>query len=276
MSLRNLSTTLLAYERCRQSYVLSEGTEAECRTWDGAQLVYDGKFGVLPNVPARKLNLTYAVQEFLWYCRGDRQDSSILEHATMWKKLQQKDGGFNSNYGQYIFKPYATPEGVKHSQFDQVVDELVANPDSRRSCMVLLNPWHLYSSNSDIVCTYALQFFIRDDALDMHVFMRSNDVVWGLTNDAFCFNMIQRMVCAALRIRQYPLLQVGSYTHNAGTLHVYKRHYGLVRDAQFEASKYEEINPPLIDEKDLEALRFDPKLLHGGDFVKWVQDVTKS
>jgi len=272
MSLNNISQTLLAYERCSQAYILCEGTDQECRSWDGAQLEFDGARGVLPNIPSRKLNVPYAVQEFLWYCRGNRYDKSILEHATMWKKLVQADEGINSNYGQYLFVEYETPVGFMQSQFDTCVGELVQNEGSRRATMVLLNTGHMYSANTDMVCTYALQFFIRNGKLDMHVFMRSNDVVWGLTNDAFCFNMIQRMVCQALRMAKYPRLAVGRYVHTAATLHVYKRHYSMVRDAFYESDKYVEVNPPMIDELDLEALRFDQSA-SGGAFMEWARNV---
>jgi thymidylate synthase len=189
----------------------------------------------------------------------------------MWKKLMQQDGGFNSNYGQYLFKPYHTPAGEVSSQFDFCVNELIRRTTSRRACMTLLNTTHMYPDNTDMVCTYAIQFFIRNHQLDMHVYMRSNDVVFGLTNDAFCFNMIQRMMVAALNLAG-EFVSVGSYVHNAGTLHVYKRHYELVEQALWQAGQYTEINPPMMDAFDLEALRYDQTAV-GGPFMKWVRDV---
>lgn len=267
MSSRNFSEILKAYSKCSDGYLLDADGGNESKSWDGARLTFDGASGVLPNVPARQLNLPYAIHEFLWYCRGDRFDDSITKHASMWKKLKQDDGGFNSNYGQYLFKPYMTPVGTMPSQFDFCVGELVKSPSSRRACMTLLNSGHAYPQNTDMVCTYAIQFFIRDDCLEMHVYMRSNDVVFGLTNDAFCFNMIQRMVVAALRQAGINV-GVGAYFHNAGTLHVYKRHYVMVRQAYWEARDYVEINPPMIDDLDLEALRHDQAAV-GGGFMAW-------
>jgi len=57
---------------------------------------------------------------------------------------------------------------------------------------------------------------IRDGKLDMHVNMRSNDILWGLCLDvpAFCF---------AQEIMAYWLgLPVGRYFHHAASLHYYK------------------------------------------------------
>lgn len=268
MSVENLVETISAYSLCYKGYKLVVRDE-ERRSWDSACLIYNGARSVLPNIPLRKLNLKYAVEEFLWYCRADRHDDSITKHATMWKKLKQPDGGFNSNYGQYLFNP-RQPDF--ESQFQFCVSELSRNRDSSRASMVLLKSEHLYGSNTDVVCTYAIAFNIRGDELNMHVYMRSNDVVFGLTNDAFCFNMIQRLVCAELR-RVYPNLQVGEYRHSAFTLHVYSRHFEMVNTIENMnyGRDYVEINPPMMDADDVEFLLYN--LGNGGAFVAWTASI---
>lgn len=179
----------------------------------------------LTSFAARNLNLPYCVEEFLWYLRGDRYDTSIEKHATMWAKIRDpRDGGFNSNYGQYLF---ASTLADGRSQFQWCVDQLTADPDSRRAAMSLLNASHLFDGNPDIVCTYGISFRIRDGALNMSVSMRSNDAIFGLTNDAFCFSMIHEMMLVHLR-RAYPDLQLGTYTHKADSFHVYERHFDML------------------------------------------------
>jgi thymidylate synthase len=177
----------------------------------------------LSSFNARKLNVSYCVHEFLWYLRGDRYDPTITMHATAWKKLYDIDGGFNSNYGQYIYDSRNS-----NPQFFWVVEELARSPTSRRACMVLLNRSHLRENNVDVVCTYGLSFRIRDNALNMSVSMRSNDAIWGLTNDAFCFSLIHEHVLLALRDEVYPELVLGTYTHKADSLHVYERHWDML------------------------------------------------
>lgn len=159
---------------------------------------------------------------------GDRFDTSIEQHATAWKKLRDTDGGFNSNYGQYIFRGLL--RGSDHgSQFDWVVDELKRDPDSRRACIVLLNRHHLRQDNVDVVCTYAMSFRIRQNRLNMSVSMRSNDVIFGMTNDVFCFSMLHEMLLVFLQ-SHYPDLRLGEYTHKVDSLHVYQRHFGMLQE----------------------------------------------
>lgn len=219
----------------------------------------------LSSFRARNLNLGYCKQEFLWYLRGDRYDTSIEEHAKMWQKLRDVDGGFNSNYGQYLFKTDEPRRGG--SQLEWVVDELTRDPHSRRACMVLLSPSHLRENNVDVVCTYAISFRVRDFKLNMSVSMRSNDAIFGLTNDVFCFSMIHEMVFELLRydwintpednVLHYlgRTLELGTYTHKVDSLHVYQRHYDMLRALVSEGvDGYEHIEVPRGDARQFAAL----------------------
>ena len=73
-------------------------------------------------------------------------------------------------------------------------------------------------------CTLTMHWFIREDKLHLIVNMRSNDVILGFTNDVFQFTMLQEAMCVQLR-DVYPDLQLGHYFHNAGSMHIYDRHF---------------------------------------------------
>lgn len=168
------------------------------------------------NFDARKLSLKYIKREFLWYLKGDRYDTSITEHASMWKGLINTDGGINSNYGQYI-----------NRQFDTVISTLKADKDSRRASIMILSAEHLLSETNDYPCTYALNFRIRDNKLKMTVHMRSQDAIFGMGNDAPAFSFVQEMVYVMLK-EAYPDLQMGEYHHFADSLHIYEKHFKMV------------------------------------------------
>lgn len=194
---------------------------------------------VITNFVHRKMNLAYAKREWLWYLGADPKDDSICEHATAWKKLQQEDGSFYSNYGQYLF---GDPHLGKPTQFEYVIRTLRDDPQSRRASMVLLKSEHLYAGNTDTVCTYAINFFINGNQLDMTVMMRSNDVIWGFTNDAFCFWQLYMFVFSILKASM-PALAYGDYTHFANSMHVYDRHYQMIRAILVDPS-FTTINVP--------------------------------
>jgi thymidylate synthase len=214
---RNAATFLYVYRDVRNGEeIRPRGTL--CREVTDYKFILDMDGSPLTSFAARGLNLQYAKEEWLWYLRADKFDRTIEKHASMWKKIRQPDGSYYSNYGQYIFP----------KQFAFVVDELLRDRWSRRASIILLKEDHLFETNSDVVCTYAINFRIRDkNRLDMAVSMRSNDVIFGMTNDVFCFSMLYRMVYALLA-EQISGLKHGMYIHKVDSLHVYERHFDMI------------------------------------------------
>lgn len=174
----------------------------------------------------RRLKLDYIKQEFLWYLRGDKRDVSIRHLAKMWDGLINPDGTINSNYGYYIFNVEAG--GGVVSNFYRVVQELHADPESRRATISILSNEHFTKPTSDYPCTSYLNFHIRENRLYMYVRMRSQDAIFGMGNDAPCFSLIHELLWSCLR-KYYPTLELGDYHHNADSFHVYERHYGMIQ-----------------------------------------------
>ena len=67
----------------------------------------------------------------------------------------------------------------------------------------------------DTPCTYAVQFTIVHNRLDMCVTMRSNDLWYGFCNDQYQFSKLQEMVSKRLKI------ETGVYYHFAHNMHLY-------------------------------------------------------
>ena len=67
----------------------------------------------------------------------------------------------------------------------------------------------------DTPCTYAVQFTIVNNRLDMCVTMRSNDLWYGFCNDQYQFSKLQETVSERLEI------ETGVYYHFAHNMHLY-------------------------------------------------------
>ncbi len=188
------------------------------------------------NFKDRKLNIDYIKHEFLWYLKGDRLDTSITDHAKMWKGLINEDGSINSNYGQYLFGD--------QQQFWNVVKLLEDDRESRRGSISILNKDHLLSDTKDVPCTYAINFRIRQNKLDMTVHMRSQDAIFGMGNDAPTFSFVHEMMWQALR-EKYPSLEYGLYCHFADSFHIYERHFEMAEKI-IEGGKVKHVKCPKI------------------------------
>ena len=175
-------------------------------------------------------NKDYIEAELQWY---DSKSTNIYDiygedrdPPQAWLYSANDHGEINSNYGHLIWsKKY-------FKQYDKVLNELMKNPDSRRACMVYNRPsiWHEYKENgkNDFICTNAVTYYIRDNELHAVVQMRSNDVIFGYRNDYAW----QKHVFDLLRDDLYfngIHLEEGNIHWQVQNLHVYERHFDLVK-----------------------------------------------
>ena len=147
-----------------------------------------------------------------------------------WKASANQFGEINSNYGHLIYSD------KYHHQYGQVLDELLANPDGRRASMIYTRPsiWMEYNEDgkNDFICTNAVTYYIRDNWLQSVVQMRSNDVVFGYKNDyAWQLYVLEQMVkdYNDCKSEGTPELKVGDIIWQVQNLHVYERHFHLVK-----------------------------------------------
>jgi thymidylate synthase len=158
----------------------------------------------------RKFNIEYAKAEWKWYLSGDRSINKLGEIygkiPPIWKRMADSKGDVNSNYGY---------QWERNNQLDKVVAILIENPNTRRATISIYDGKEINDYNRDTPCTYAVQFTILDNKLNMSVYMRSNDLWYGFCIDQYCFSMLQQHVAERLS------MQVGSYYHHAHNLHLY-------------------------------------------------------
>lgn len=237
------------------------------------------------NYACRKLNLSYLKREVAWYLKGDRHDTSICQHAKTWQGIVNEDGSINSNYGQYIFRApvdASTFWGQRAfdkkitSQFDNVIDILTDDKDSRRASITILQANHLLSDTKDVPCTYSLNFRIRDNRLNMSVHMRSQDAIFGMGNDAPAFSIIHEMVMNALK-SAYPTIELGEYFHVADSFHVYDRHFGMLEKI-IEGDEFTDVVVPKMNGPEevkflIEKFDTDTVVPNNFEFSKWLKDV---
>ena len=147
-----------------------------------------------------------------------------------WKYAANTYGEINSNYGHIIYSD------KYHHQFGRVLDELLTNKDGRRATMVYTRPsiWEEYNEDgkNDFICTNAVTYYIRDNFLQCVVQMRSNDVVFGYKNDyAWQLYVLEQLVKDYNDCKEngVPELKAGDLIWQVQNLHVYERHFHLVK-----------------------------------------------
>ena len=202
----------------------------------------DAQIEVHPEFPFqgyrnRQYNYSYFKQEMRWKLGANRYDDSIKQHAKIWESVQNPDGTFNSNYGQFWF-------GQQMGLMKAVL-ELIRDPDSRRASIPMLTDNHLSPETKDTVCTEAVTLHIRDNSLYMSVHMRSSDQIFGLGTDIPTFSVLMMLAWGLLR-EVYPRLQLGTIKITAASSHIYERHWSMVERILQESQKdYNAVQLPL-------------------------------
>jgi thymidylate synthase len=152
----------------------------------------------------------YAEAEWQWYLSGDCDIKKLGEIygkiPSIWKRMADKNGYVNSNYG-YQWK--------RNGQLDYVIDKLKNHKHTRHAAISIYDCKEHDQFENDTPCTYAVQFTILNNRLDMCVTMRSNDLWFGFCNDQYCFSKLQKMVSNELNI------EPGVYYHFAHNMHLY-------------------------------------------------------
>lgn len=168
------------------------------------------------------LNTDYAEREVQWYESQSLNVNDIPgETPAIWKAVATPDGRINSNYGYLIFSK------SNGNQYYNVLLELQNNPLSRRATMIYTRPsiWYEYNEDgmSDFICTNSVGYLLRDGKLNAHVVMRSNDVLHGFKNDFYWQDCVLKKLANDLHV------EVGNIYWCVTSLHVYERHFNLVK-----------------------------------------------
>lgn len=196
---------------------------------------------------ARPFNWKYFAGEMAWYLHRDNDINYINNFSGFWKGITNPGTNeINSNYGTLV---------LNEEQIGWVVDSLLADENSRQAIMFFNQPKFQFKGNKDFVCTMYANFFIRENALNMKIQMRSNDVFYGLTFDAPFFSFLMQSIYLILKKNEkYSNLELGSYFHFADNLHFYERHYDIVNKIKNEdvstLNNTLILKKPLIDYQD--------------------------
>ena len=168
----------------------------------------------------RNLPMRYMIGELLWYLSGNPSLDAIRLYTSAWDRMSDDDKTVNSNYGYRIQNALCEYSGDMFDQLKMVEELLKKDPASRQAVIHIKQARNLIKyPTKDVNCTVCLQFFIREDKLYLTTYMRSNDLWMGFPNDVFQFTAIQIYLAMRLGVK------LGSYTHIAGSLHLYERDY---------------------------------------------------
>jgi thymidylate synthase len=208
--------------------VLADGTHKDDRTGTGtrsifgAQLRYDLSQG-FPLISTKRVHLRSIVYELLWFLRGDSNVRWLQEHGvTIWDEWADARGELGPVYGVQ-WRSWPTPDGRHIDQISAVLEQLRANPDSRR---LIVSAWNVGEIEQMALppCHAFFQFYVADGRLSCQMYQRSADLFLGVPFNIASYALLTHLVAAQTG------LQVGEFVWTGGDCHVYDNHVDQVRE----------------------------------------------
>lgn len=178
---------------------------------------------------SRDCNPFFHVYESLWMLAGRNEVAPLAYFNSRMREFSDDGLTLNGAYG-YRWR-HSAPDrwgelkGGSIDQLDLVVQHLQAKPESRRA---VIQMWSVeedllkVDSSRDVCCNLSACVSLRptggEDVLDLTVFNRSNDLIWGLLGaNAVHFSFLQEYLAARLRVG------VGVYNQVTNNLHCYTK-----------------------------------------------------
>lgn len=220
----NCALPVLAEQLLLSDEIGSRAGRVKEKTFVGITLTQPYRREIL--IPERKASLPAQIAETMWVLAG-RNDVDWLERYLPRARDFSDDGKtWRGGYGSRL-RRWGEQHPDKIYPFDQlnyVVDLLKENPLERRAVMAIYDPATDSQPGKDIPCNNWVHFLNRNGELDMHVAIRSNDLIWGWSGiNAFEWSAIQEIVAGILGIN------VGMLHFSISSLHIYDRHWERAR-----------------------------------------------
>ena len=155
--------------------------------------------------------------ETLWYLSGSDDLKHIEYYIPGYRKFIDASPQDERAPGAYGPRLFGGGEASQMAQLVAMLKKKQGKSDTRQALAQVFRQSDLRDSSGDIPCTTALQFLPRRGMLHMIVTMRSNDAYLGFPHDVFAFTFMQELVARQLG------LELGTYSHFVGSLHLYER-----------------------------------------------------
>ena len=202
--------------------ILDEGAEKTDRTGTGTKSVFGHQMRfdlstTFPLLTTKKLHLRSIIHELLWFLTGDTNIKYLHENkVTIWDEWADAQGNLGPVYG-HQWRKWESADGRIIDQITQVIEQIKANPDSRR---LIVSAWNVGDIDRMALppCHLLFQFYVAEGKLSCQLYQRSADVFLGVPFNIASYSLLCMMMA------QVCGLKPGEFVHTLGDAHLYSNH----------------------------------------------------
>ena len=216
-------------------HVLDTGADKDDRTGTGTRSVfgYQMRFDLshgFPILTTKRLHLKSIVHELLWFLAGDTNVKYLQDNGVrIWNEWADEQGELGPVYG-HQWRSWPTPNGGTVDQITQLVNQICANPNSRR---LIVSAWNVADVDHMALppCHCLFQFHVANGKLSCQLYQRSADIFLGVPFNIASYALLTHMMA------QVCGLKVGDFVHTFGDAHIYSNHFEQVGEQLTRAPK---------------------------------------
>lgn len=206
-----------------------------------------------PLLTLRKIPVRLFCAEVVWMITGHKHLDFIRQFTKIWDDFAEDDGTMETAYG------YRWRHHFGRDQLLDLVQHLRDEPSSRQGVVLMWDPASdglTAPKKKNVPCPFTWTANIIENRLNLHLIIRSNDMMLGNPHDTAGFALLQAMLAQELGV------QVGKLTVSISHAHIYENHYDQVEQMlSREGHTHDEILCQLPEQSFRRALDEDPTLV---------------
>lgn len=208
-------------------HVLEHGVQKGDRTGTGTLSVFGYQMRInleegFPLLTTKKLHLKSIIYELLWFLKGDTNVRYLQEHGVrIWNEWADANGDLGPIYGAQ-WRSWKTADGRTIDQIARVIEQIKANPNSRR---LIVSAWNVGDLDKMALspCHTLFQFYVANGRLSCQLYQRSADIFLGVPFNIASYALLTMMIA------QVCDLKYGEFIHTFGDAHIYLNHIEQVK-----------------------------------------------
>ena len=205
--------------------IMENGHDKEDRTGTGTRSVFGRsmRFDLsqgFPLLTTKRMFLKGVISELLWFVKGDTNIEFLHDNGVhIWDEWADENGNLGPIYGAQ----WRNWDNLGIDQLKKLVEDIKNTPDSRRLIVSAWNPTQL-DEMALPPCHMMYQCYVQDGKLSLMMYQRSGDMFLGVPFNIASYALLTMMLA------QVCGLEVGEYIHGLGDAHIYKNHFGQVKE----------------------------------------------
>lgn len=207
-----------------------------------------------PLLTVRKMFPKFFCAETVWFVAGHKHAGFLQKFTKGWDSFLEEDGTVQTAYG------YRWRHHFGRDQLTELVEHLREEPTSRQGVVLMWDPADdglRHPKKKNVPCPFSWTANIIGNKLNLHLIIRSNDMVLGNPNDIADFALLQAMIAQELGVA------IGKLTVSISHAHIYENQFPQVEDLLArQVPAHPEIRCELPPNAFKRALQADENLVH--------------